>query len=77
MRRPVFSTLAALVVLGMSGAAQAATEGPSIATMPRDEIVRLIKDLEGQMRKAAKDLEYERAAVLRDQIVELRRAMLD
>jgi F-type H+-transporting ATPase subunit b len=27
MRRPVFSTLAALVVLGMSGAAQAATEG--------------------------------------------------
>jgi excinuclease ABC subunit B len=59
------------------GAAQAAAEGPSIATMPRDEIVRLIKDLEGQMRKAAKDLEYERAAVLRDQIVELRRAMLD
>jgi excinuclease ABC subunit B len=59
------------------GAAQAAAEGPSIATMPRDEIVRLIKDLEGQMRKAAKDLEYEQAAVLRDQIVELRRAMLD
>jgi excinuclease ABC subunit B len=57
--------------------ATAAGEGPSIATMPRDEIVRLIKDLEGQMRKAAKDLEYERAAVLRDQIVELRRAMLD
>jgi excinuclease ABC subunit B len=59
------------------GGAQATAEGPSIATMPRDEIVRVIKDLEGQMRKAAKDLEYERAAVLRDQIVELRRAMLD
>jgi excinuclease ABC subunit B len=62
---------------GVAARADAASEGPSIASMPRDEIVRLIKDLEGQMRKAAKDLEYERAAVLRDQIVELRRAMLD
>src|SRR5260370_6397302 len=51
-------------------AAASVADGASIATMPRDEIVRLIKDLESQMRRAAKELEYERAALLRDQIVE-------
>jgi excinuclease ABC subunit B len=39
--------------------------------------MRLIKDLEAQMRRAAKELEFEKAAALRDQIVELRRAVLD
>jgi excinuclease ABC subunit B len=45
--------------------------------MPRDEAVRLIKDLEAQMRRAAKELEFEKAASLRDQIVDLRRAILN
>ena len=44
-----------------------------IAQVPRDEVVRLIKDLESQMKGAAKNLEFERAALLRDQVVELRR----
>lgn len=44
-----------------------------IAEMPKDELTRLIKDLESQMKTAAKDLEFEKAALLRDQIVELRR----
>jgi len=39
----------------------------------RDEVVRLIKDLESQMRKAAKNLEFEKAALLRDRIIELRK----
>jgi excinuclease ABC subunit B len=39
----------------------------------RDEVMRLIKDLEAQMRKAAKNLEFEKAALLRDRIIELRR----
>jgi excinuclease ABC subunit B len=39
----------------------------------KDEIQRLIRDLEGQMRKAAKNLEFEKAALLRDRIIELRR----
>jgi len=43
--------------------------------IPRDELARMVKDLEGQMRQAAKNLEFERAAALRDQIVELRRRM--
>jgi excinuclease ABC subunit B len=43
--------------------------------IPLDEMVRLVKDLEGQMKQAAKNLEFERAAALRDQIVDLRRRM--
>jgi excinuclease ABC subunit B len=44
-----------------------------IAELPRDEVTRMIKDLESQMKSAARDLEFEKAALLRDQIVELRR----
>ena len=46
-----------------------------IAELPKDEIARLIKELEVQMKTAAKHLEFEKAALLRDQIVELRRMM--
>jgi excinuclease ABC subunit B len=44
--------------------------------IPKDEIARLVKDLESQMKAAAKNLEFERAALLRDQIVELRRELV-
>jgi excinuclease ABC subunit B len=54
-----------------------AGDGVSIATLPRDEALRMIKELEAQMKRAAKELEFEKAAALRDQIVELRRALLD
>ncbi len=40
--------------------------------LPKDELMRLIKDLESQMKQAAKDLEFEKAALLRDEVVELR-----
>jgi excinuclease ABC subunit B len=40
--------------------------------LPNDELMRLVKDLEGQMKKAAKELEFEKAALLRDEVVELR-----
>ncbi len=45
----------------------------AIAMMPKEELFKLIKDLESQMKKAARDLEFEKAAMLRDQVVELRR----
>lgn len=44
-----------------------------IAELPRDDLARMIKDLESQMKTAARGLEFEKAALLRDQIVELRR----
>src|SRR5690606_15468004 len=40
--------------------------------LPKDEALRLIKDLESAMKGAAKNLEFEKAAALRDQIVDLR-----
>ena len=43
--------------------------------LPKEELARLIKDLENQMRAASRSLEFERAAELRDQIVELKRRM--
>jgi len=48
-----------------------------VKTLPKDEMARLVKDLESQMKTAAKSLEFEKAALLRDQVIELRKAMLD
>ena len=45
--------------------------------IPKEEMARLIKDLEKQMKEAAAQLEFEKAALLRDQIFELRREMQD
>jgi excinuclease ABC subunit B len=55
-------------------AGNGSTEGV-IRELPKDELARMVKDLESQMKKAARDLEFEKAALLRDQVVELRRVM--
>jgi len=55
--------------------AVAETRTPYAATpATRQEIARLIKDLESQMKAAARGLEFEKAALLRDRIIELRRS---
>ena len=41
--------------------------------MTPDQIARMITELESRMKQAARDLEFEKAAALRDQIIELRR----
>ena len=51
--------------------------GYAPAQMPRDELSRLIKELERQMRSAAEGLEFEKAASLRDQIFELREVLAE
>ncbi len=48
---------------------------PDLATLSPDEIVRQIADLEEEMQEAAQKLEFERAASLRDQVIELRQAL--
>jgi excinuclease ABC subunit B len=44
--------------------------------LPKDELMRMVMELESQMKKAAKSLEFEKAAGLRDQVIELRRALI-
>ena len=44
-------------------------------SLNKDEIARLIKDLESQMKNASKMLEFEKAAAFRDRIVDLRRTL--
>ncbi len=41
--------------------------------MTPDQIARMITELESRMKQASRDLEFEKAAALRDQIIELRR----
>jgi len=54
--------------------AVAETRIPYMVTpISREEMLRLIKQLESQMKAAAKNLEFEKAALLRDRIMELRR----
>jgi excinuclease ABC subunit B len=43
----------------------------------KDDIARLIKELEGQMKTAARNLEFEKAALLRDRIIELRKNLAE
>jgi excinuclease ABC subunit B len=42
----------------------------------RDEITRLVKDLEVQMKQAAKQLDFEKAALIRDRILDLRKELV-
>jgi excinuclease ABC subunit B len=43
------------------------------APIAKEDIARLIKELEAQMKTAARNLEFERAALLRNRIIELRK----
>jgi excinuclease ABC subunit B len=54
--------------------AVAETRAPyTVTPICRQEMVRLIRQLESQMKAAAKNLEFEKAAMIRDRIIELRK----
>ena len=48
---------------------------PTIADLPKPEMSKMIIELEKQMQEAAQALEFEKAAVLRDQVMEMRRML--
>src|SRR6266550_2454666 len=63
-------------VADVEGVNEKARRPLAAGSLPKDELLRLIKDLEGQMKRAAKDLEFDKAALLRDEVVELRGLMV-
>ena len=50
-------------------------EGRDVTSMPRAELADLIKDLTAQMMTAARDLQFELAARLRDEIADLKKEL--
>ena len=53
----------------------AETVAEELKALPRDEVMRIIASLEEEMMAASANMEYEEAARLRDQLVELRGAV--
>ncbi len=51
--------------------------GFDITMMPKEDINKMIKELEKEMKAAAQGLEFEKAAALRDEISELRGVVFD
>ena len=49
----------------------------AVAGLPRDEVIRLARRLEREMGRAARELQFERAAELRDQLVGLRKTITE
>ncbi len=45
------------------------------AGLPPDELLRLAREVEKEMKRAARDLEFERAAELRDRLTDIRRRL--
>ena len=60
-----------------SGAYQAAGRARELSQMSRDEIGKLVAQMEAEMRAAARELEFERAAALRDEIQQVRLRVLE
>ncbi len=58
-------------------AAEERAEYVVAADLPKDEVTRLIEQLEKQMKAAAAELQFEKAAALRDQIFEFRQMLQD
>jgi excinuclease ABC subunit B len=61
----------------VEASAEEIEETRGVAQLSKDELARLIREVERQMKAAAQDLEFEKAALLRDQVFELRAVMAD
>ena len=60
-------------ILSMVGATQENTAKLKLDQLPRDVATKMARDLERKMRDAATGLEFEKAAALRDELIELRK----
>jgi len=60
-------------ILSMVGATEENTAKFKLEKLPRETAQKMARDLERKMRDAAANLEFEKAAALRDELIELRR----
>jgi hypothetical protein len=60
-----------------SGAYETAGRARELTQMSREEIGKLVAQMEAEMRAAAKEMEFERAASLRDEIQDIRLRVLE
>ena len=56
--------------------AEEQTEYKTSGVVPKEELTRMVIALEKQMKQAAKSLEFEKAAGLRDQVIQIRKALV-
>ena len=63
------------IATSMKAVAETKAEYKVAKAVPKDELARLIKELESQMKTASRELEFERAALLRDQVIDLKREL--
>ncbi|PPD58009.1 excinuclease ABC subunit UvrB [Dehalogenimonas etheniformans] len=57
--------------------AEQTAESYKAMPLTKEDLARLIRELEYQMKRAAKTMDFERAALLRDRIVELKRELIE
>jgi excinuclease ABC subunit B len=62
---------------GAYGEGAAAGAKRDLSAMARDKVEKLVAQLEAEMRRAARDLEFERAAALRDEVQAIRLRVLE
>ncbi len=60
-------------ILSMIGATPGTAERVQLDKLPRDVAMKMAADVEKKMREFAANLEFEKAAALRDELIELRR----
>ena len=76
VRKAVTDIIQATRAAEEKAAYQAKSEvAAKISQLPKDELERLILGLESEMRQAAEELNFEQAAILRDQIAELKKQL--
>ncbi|MEN8613800.1 excinuclease ABC subunit UvrB [Dehalogenimonas sp. THU2] len=64
------------VRVAAAGVAEQPADSYKAMPLTKEDLARLIRELETQMKKSAKLMDFERAALLRDRIIELKRELI-